>query len=148
MPPTQINPMGFTLHEAMRALHSEPLVRVLVVEDDQAMRDLIVENLRATGYEVTAAVDGVAALQRLRDETSNERPRPYDLVIADFQMPGLNGLQLLDELRQKPWAPSFILITAFGSQQTHAEALGLGAWAVIDKPFELHDLEVAVRNSA
>ncbi len=145
---TGIHPKGFTLREAIRAIRAEPLVRVLVVDDDQPMRDMIVESLRGEGYEATPAVDGAVALRRLRDEGSDRQPRLFDLVIADFQMPGLNGLQLLSELRQTPWAPSFILITAFGSEQTHSNALRLGAWAVLDKPFELHDLHVAVRNSA
>ena len=105
--------------------------RVLIVEDDAAMRDLLQEDLEQVGYATITAVDGreaLAFIQRERD--------PIDLVITDVQMPGLKGDELLAALRQhRPEAP-VIVITAFGSVGQAVEMMKKGAFQYLTKPFE------------
>jgi DNA-binding NtrC family response regulator len=69
-----------------------------------------------------------------------ERCRPPDVLVSDVRMPGLGGLDVLRGLRHCEWANPVILITAFGDEATHLEAVRLGAAAVLDKPFDVDDL--------
>ena len=104
--------------------------RILVVEDDSEMRGLLADELLDEGYETYQAVDGEdAALKLAQDE--------FDLVIADVIMPKMSGLDLLSMVRKAYPNTPVILITAFGDDQTHAEAKRLGAAGMIDKPFEI-----------
>ncbi len=138
---------GRTLSEALRAQNHQPL-RVLIVEDDSEMRALITEQLRRSGFEVVPAEDGLEAIDCLRHSLSSGTGGGFDVVVADIRMPGLNGLELLADLRRTHWDPPVILITAFGSPETHQEAKRLGAWAVLDKPFGFEQLQAAIRNAA
>ena len=84
--------------------------RILVVEDEQSMRDLMALMLRKEGYQVETAVSGVAAKERL------DRGGTFDLVISDISMPGMTGLTLLRHFRQAAPETAVILMTAFGSK--------------------------------
>jgi CheY-like chemotaxis protein len=64
----------------------------------------------------------------------------FDLVISDVRMPGSTGLQVFSQMAGAPRIPPFILITAFGGEELHTVASGLGVLAVIDKPFDVDDL--------
>ncbi len=136
-----------TLGDAVR-LGKEDSVRILVAEDDLETRKLMAERLRRNGFEVVAVGDGLAALDRLCGKPSEEVLRGFDVVIADIRMPGMTGLDLLTNLRCTHRDLPIILITAFGSAETHEQAKRLGAWTVLDKPFDLERLEAAVRNAA
>lgn len=118
---------------------------VLVAEDDEAMRDLLVETLVRRGYRVEAAVDGAALLGRLARSlhSPTEVPLP-DLLITDVRMPGLGGLEVVAALRARDERLPVIVITAFGDSATHARARALGAAQVLEKPFELDVLCRAV----
>jgi DNA-binding response OmpR family regulator len=116
---------------------------VLVAEDDHEMRTLLVDVLRAEGYEVAEAQHGVDVLLRfVRDD-----PEQFDLIISDIRMPGVTGLEFLEGLREQEGFPPTVLITAFGDAATHAEAIRLGAVAVVDKPFEISELLALVRRT-
>jgi two-component system response regulator HydG len=105
--------------------------RVLIVEDDAAMRDLLQEDLEQVGYATITAADGREALAFIQREQD-----PIDLVITDVQMPGLKGDELLAALRQhRPEAP-VIVITAFGSVGQAVEMMKKGAFQYLTKPFE------------
>lgn len=124
------------------AAHHGP--RVLVAEDDWDMRELIVASLRADGYDVTAASD----LDRLGDSVGvDTSPDAVALIVTDNRMPGCTGLELLTALRAARWETPVILITAFGSAETHRHAASLGATAVLDKPFPLDQLRALVRDT-
>lgn len=138
---------GFTLSEAVLAMKKE-YTRVLVAEDDPEMRSLIVQELQQSGFDVVSAADGLDALNSFRHALAGEPSSAFDVVVADLRMPGLTGMDLLAALQRTYSAPPFILITAFGSVETHAEALRLGAWTVLDKPFCLDQLQAAIRNAA
>lgn len=117
--------------------------RVLLVEDDHEMRILLARYLRRAGYDVIEADDGIAALMRLADAIGRRGFSTYDLVISDIRMPGPSGLNLVAELRSCDWATPVILITAFGTAETHDKARRLGA-EILDKPLDLEELERAV----
>jgi DNA-binding response OmpR family regulator len=116
--------------------------RILIAEDDRVLRTLLARHLRRGGFEVVEARDGVAALSRLGD-TLCEADCSYDLLISDVRMPGHSGLDLASELKRGAWPTPVLLITAFGSTETHAEAARLGA-EILDKPLDLDVLTNAV----
>jgi CheY-like chemotaxis protein len=118
---------------------ASPRRRVLLVEDDPEMRELMALALRGDGYEVREAADGLEALRLLGAE---ENPG-IDLVVSDVRMPGCSGLEMLQRLRGRPSQIPVVLVTAFGDRETHARARRLGA-ALLDKPFELNDLRELV----
>jgi DNA-binding response OmpR family regulator len=114
--------------------------RIVVAEDDPEMRDLVASALHKDGYEVTAVEDGARLLVWV---VSRRADLPADLIISDLRMPISSGLQILRGLREAGWTIPFILLTAFGDEQTRAEAESLGA-IFFDKPFELGQLRTAV----
>jgi DNA-binding response OmpR family regulator len=122
---------------------------VLVADDKSEMRGLIASVLRKDGYQVDEASDGfelLAVIESLVSHTAGRRP-PIGMIISDVRMPGLTGLDLLAILRCADWTTPVILITAFGDDETHAQANELGATAVFDKPFEMEELRAAVRDA-
>lgn len=118
--------------------------RVLLAEDDAALRRLLADKLRKDGYVVEEAESGLELLTRLGIQRG-----AFDLVISDIRMPGVSGLEVLEGLRNgyEPgsWAIPVILITAFGDPETHAEAARLGA-VIFDKPFDVDDLRTCALN--
>ena len=121
--------------------------RVLLAEDDGPLRGLIAGVLKNDGYEVVEAKDGLELLVNIEASLVGDQ-RPFFVVVADVHMPGLTGLDVLAILRCSFVAAPVILITAFGDDDTRAEAWELGASAVFDKPFELEELRVAVLEAA
>ncbi|MEP6860553.1 MAG: response regulator [Deltaproteobacteria bacterium] len=116
--------------------------RILIAEDDRALRTLLARHLRRGGFEVIEARDGTTALTRLGDALCEENAS-YDLLISDVQMPGHTGLDLASELKRGSWSTPILLITAFGSEEVHAEAERLGA-TMLDKPLDLDALTTTV----
>ena len=121
--------------------------RVLLAEDDGPLRALIADVLQGDGYEVVEARDGLELLANIEASLVGEQ-RPFFVVVADVHMPGLTGLDVLAILRCSFVAAPVILITAFGDDDTRAEARELGASAVFDKPFELEELRAAILEAA
>ncbi|MBN1770114.1 MAG: sigma-54-dependent Fis family transcriptional regulator [Deltaproteobacteria bacterium] len=101
--------------------------RVLIVDDDRALRRLALDVLADAGHELLEAPDGARALQLLRE-------RPVDVVVSDLRMPALDGLQLLAATRKLPDPPVVVLLTAFGSVPQAVEAMRLGAFDFMEKP--------------
>ncbi|HEY1549370.1 MAG TPA: response regulator [Kofleriaceae bacterium] len=117
--------------------------RILLVEDDRALRGLLARHLRRHGFEVIDVRDGIAALGRLGDELYSHRGDEFDLLISDIRMPGHSGLELTSELRRSAWTLPILLITAFGSDETHETAAQLHA-SILDKPIDLDQLTATV----
>ena len=122
------------MHTAARCLH------VLVVDDEPLIRWSISETLGAAGHQVTEAQDAASALKALADAQAP------DLVLLDFRLPDSNDLGLLAQIRQLAPAATIIMMTAFGTPDVTAGALKLGAVMVLNKPFNMHDLEDIVRS--
>jgi len=122
------------MHTAARCLH------VLVVDDEPLIRWSISETLGAAGHQVTEAQDAASALQALADV------RKPELVLLDFRLPDSSDLGLLAQIRQLAPAATIIMMTAFGTPDVTAGALKLGAVMVLNKPFNMHDLEDIVRS--
>ena len=110
--------------------------RILVAEDDDAMRDLLVGWLREAGYDVTACTSGLDLLAHLERSVLSEELPEFDIVLSDIQMPLGSALDVLDEFFGCDGVPPTILITAFGDRRTHEVASHLGVATVLEKPFE------------
>jgi CheY-like chemotaxis protein len=117
--------------------------RILLAEDDLQMRYLITRNFEHAGFEVIGAANGLEALALIAEALISEPPERFSLIISDVRMPGYSGLQLLASTRDDVVSQPVILITAFGTPETHAHAKRLGAFAVFDKPFDIDDLVIA-----
>jgi two-component system response regulator PilR (NtrC family) len=121
------------------ALASPPSARVLVVDDEPSMRQMLSFALRREGYDVTTAEDGRTALQALEAGV-------FDVVITDVRMPELSGVDLLREARRLDPSVSIIMMTAYGSKETVLEALRLGATDYVEKTPNLRaELSLRVR---
>lgn len=104
--------------------------RVLVADDEAAIRDLLQKTLALADYEVDVAHDGRAALERLRAGA-------YDLLITDLKMPGVDGLAVIREARRyRPDLP-IIIITGFSTEAAAIEAIDLGVSGYLTKPFRV-----------
>jgi CheY-like chemotaxis protein len=111
------------------------------------MRALLTRTLRKAGFDVVEAGSGYETVDRLAHALYGKTPLGFDLIVSDVRMPGYDGLNVIALLRQLPVSIPVILITAFPSTATRAAAARLGAFALIEKPFELDDL-VALARSA
>lgn len=116
--------------------------RILIVDDEESVAFFLSENLSGleAGYEVETALSGPEALARMA-------PRPFDLLITDLRMPGMDGLGLIKRVRALHPDTRLILMTAFGDPQVEATAYRLGACRYITKPFSVDALMAAVRTA-
>jgi len=112
--------------------------RILVVDDERSMRELLAIVLRREGYEVLLAENGRAAIALLERE-------PVDLLISDIKMPDLSGVDVLRAAKQIDQDILGIMITAFASTETAVEAMRLGACDYLSKPFDIDLLKMKVR---
>lgn len=104
--------------------------RVLVVDDESSIRELLAKTLALAEYDVDTAPDGRAALERLR--LGN-----YDLLIADLKMPGMDGLTLIREAKRLKADIPVIIITGFSTESSAIEAVNLGVAGYLTKPFRV-----------
>ena len=109
-------------------------MRILVVEDDLNLREAIVDTLELKGFDVDQANHGGEGLNKIRTQH-------FDLVLSDINMPGMDGIELLQQIRTHfPWL-SVVLMTAYGDVGQAVKAMQLGANDYLMKPFELKELE-------
>ena len=104
--------------------------RVLVVDDEASIRDLLAKTLALAEYDVDLAPDGRTALERLRII-------PYDLLITDLKMPGVDGLAVIREARRLKADIPVIIITGFSTEASAIEAVNLGVSGYLTKPFRV-----------
>jgi len=114
---------------------------VLVVDDDPAVRDVLQEVLRQEAYSVSTAEDGAAAIQAVKDSVVH-------IVITDFQLPDIDGLEIIDRLAKLDAKIIPIMMTGFGTIETAVRAMKSGAFDFITKPFDLETVAVVVRKAA
>jgi DNA-binding response OmpR family regulator len=113
---------------------------ILLAEDDDELRKLLTWSLHKEGYRVTKCADGIDQLNHLEGYLFLGETSGFDLIISDIRMPGITGIEILEGLHSHDNFPPMILITAFGDEETHAQADRLGAAAIFDKPFDIEDL--------
>lgn len=118
-------------------------LKVLVVDDEAEVRDLLAEYFTEIGYDVTTAVDGARAIE---DITRN--PTKYGLVISDLQMPGVDGLGVLKAAKAANPSLAVIIVTGYASVDSAVRAVRMGAYDYLTKPFTLGQIEVIVRRAA
>jgi excisionase family DNA binding protein len=104
--------------------------RVLVVDDEASIRDLLAKTLALAEYDVDVAPDGRSALERMR-------LYPYDLLIADLKMPGMDGLTVIREAKRYKADLPVIIITGFSTESFAIEAVNLGVAGYLTKPFRV-----------
>jgi excisionase family DNA binding protein len=113
--------------------------RVLVADDEEVVRDLLSKTLALAEYDVDVVPDGRSAVDRLR-------VLPYDLLITDLKMPGIDGLSVIREARSLNACIPIIIITGFSSEASAIEAVNLGVSGYLTKPFRIpRVLSVAAR---
>jgi two-component system response regulator PilR (NtrC family) len=116
------------------------LSRILVVDDEESMRQLLEIALGKEGYHLTLAESGKKAIQ-LFDKSS------YDLVISDIKMDDMSGVEVLRHIKETDPPVPVIMVTAYASAETAVEALRLGAYDYLTKPFKLEELKANIRNA-
>ncbi len=114
--------------------------KILVVEDDRAIRLLLSELMKAAGYSVEVAKDGVEGLEKLKK-------KKYDLMLLDIWMPRMNGLEVLAQLRNEPSRPKVIVMTADNTPETLLAAVREQAYHYLPKPFQPKILEDLVEKA-
>ena len=113
------------------------MARILVVDDQEMMRDSLAATLARDGHEVTAAGEAAIAISKLNASK-------FDLLISDLKMPKMTGIELLAEVKKlRPDMP-VVLMTAFATVQTAVEAMKLGAYDYIQKPFDGEEIKLLV----
>ncbi|MEQ1727833.1 MAG: response regulator [Vicinamibacterales bacterium] len=122
---------------ARTSLNARP--RILVVDDEASIRELLAKTLALAEYDVDVAADGRIALERMR-------VHPYDLLITDLKMPGVDGMSVIREAKRYNASLPIIIITGYSSESAAIEALNLGVSGYLTKPFRIPEvLETAAR---
>jgi two-component system response regulator AtoC len=116
------------------------LRRVLVVDDEENVRHMLQVLLKREGYEVSAVPSGDSALAELA-------ARPSDVVLCDIRMPGMGGLELLEEMGRRKVTATVIMMSAYGTVETALEAMKRGAYDYISKPFKPDEIVLVLRKA-
>lgn len=114
--------------------------RILVVDDEESIREFLEIMLKKEGYEVTTAEDGARAKDILSKKS-------FDMIISDLQMPNMTGIELLKHVKESYPETVFMLITAFGTTETAVEAMKMGAYDYVTKPFKIDEVRMNVANA-
>src|SRR3972149_2395706 len=111
--------------------------KILIVDDDRDIREVIRDRLKAMRFEVIEASDGVEALVKLREDAPS-------ITLLDLQLPEKGGLEVLKEAREEGLETTTIVITAYGTIEKAVEAMRAGAYDFLTKPFSPGHLEVVI----
>ena len=114
--------------------------KILIVDDEQSMRDVLSIMLKRAGYGVTVAADGEEAIAQLGKDI-------FDLVITDLKMPKVGGLDVLKAVKDSSPDTVVLVITAFASTETAVEAMKRGAYDYLTKPFQVDEVQLIIRNA-
>lgn len=114
--------------------------RILVVDDEQSMREFLSIFLERSGYTVELAEDGAEAIEFINNDL-------YDLVVTDLSMPKVGGLQVLAHVKEASPSTAVILVTAYASTESAVEAMKAGAFDYIIKPFKLDELKIVIQKA-
>jgi len=113
--------------------------KILAIDDDSIIRTLLSNSLSKAGYNVVTAADGESGLMK----AANEKP---DIVITDYQMPGISGLDVITELKKSYPGLPVILLTAHGDVALTIKSIQLGAYDFIEKPIQMQEVLEVIKN--
>ncbi len=116
-------------------------IRILIVDDEKAARYGMVKALRPEGYHVSEAEDGLSAMTLMQAD-------PFDIIITDVTMPGMNGIDLLKKIKELRPEVFVVVITAHGSERLAVEAIKSGAFNYLPKPYDIEELRALVGHAA
>jgi len=114
--------------------------KILIVDDEESLREVLTIMLHREGYHVKSAADGAQALVRLNESR-------FDLIVSDIKMPKVNGIDLLKEIKERHPETLVMMITAFSSTEEAVEAMRQGAYDYITKPFQNDEIRLLIRNA-
>ena len=114
-------------------------MRLLIVEDERVLNDMISKSLRKAGYEVDACFDGLKAEECMATER-------YDLIVLDLNLPGMDGMELLRAFRERDRDTAVLILSARSEVVDKVEGLDAGANDYLSKPFHLDELEARIRS--
>ncbi|MGB2930010.1 MAG: sigma-54 dependent transcriptional regulator [Desulfobacterales bacterium] len=117
-----------------------PQKRLLIIDDEENMRHMLSSLLNKSGYRVDTASDGADALEMV-DQTL------YDFILCDLKMPNMNGMEFFETARDKLWATTVIMMSAYGSIDTAVEAMKKGAYDFISKPFKPDEVLLTLKKA-
>jgi DNA-binding NtrC family response regulator len=121
-------------------LSEQQAARILIAEDEANLRLVLQKELERLGYRVQAAPDGEAALRKL--EESN-----VDVLLCDINMPRIDGMEVLRRVHERPNPPEVLMLTGQATVETAVEAMKLGAYDYLTKPYRIAELDVRVRQA-
>ena len=114
--------------------------RILIVDDDAAIRELLKEFFQGLGYEITTAANGSEALTVISQHD-------FDCVMSDHVMPNMNGLELLEQIRELGKKVPFLMITGYPTIEIAVEVMKRGAYDYITKPLQLEDVRIKLERA-
>ncbi len=121
-------------------MSDSPAIDLLVVDDDDEFRDTLVRRFARVGFQVSDAAGGEPALEMVQR-------REFDVAVLDMMMPGLSGLELLEKFKENNVECEIIFLTGQGTIETAVQAMKLGAFDYLQKPFPLQELETVIRRA-
>ncbi len=110
---------------------------ILVIDDEAAQRDVLAGYLKKKGYKIFSASSGKEGIEIARTN-------PVDIILSDFKMPGLSGLEVLEHVKKINPEISFVIVTAYGTVENAVKAMRLGAFDYISKPVDLDELDLMI----
>lgn len=116
------------------------LPRILVVDDESVIREILTDFLEMEDYIVDQAEDGAIAREKLKEDS-------YDLVITDLKMPNVGGMELIETVSSMKNAPTLLVMTGFGTVETAIDAMKKGAYDYILKPFKVQEVLLAIKRA-
>lgn len=114
-------------------------MRLLIIEDEQALADMVAQHLRTAGYEIDVCYDGDSGLEAATTES-------YDLIILDLNLPKMDGMELLKELRTQDGETGVLILSARSGISDKVEELDAGANDFLSKPFHMQELDARIRS--
>jgi DNA-binding NtrC family response regulator len=120
--------------------HKSKQNRILIVDDEENIREILTEYLNEFGYEVTSAVNGKEALQICHNDH-------FDIIISDLVMRPMDGMELLGEIKKLDQDAIFIMITGYPSVDSAMEAIKKGARDYITKPFNIDEIKIKIERA-
>ncbi len=118
----------------------EKKAKVLIVEDERSLRELLETELARSGYAVQTAPEGIEGLARYREES-------FNVVLLDIKMPGTDGVEILRKMKEESNLPEIIMFTGHGDIETAVRCIKLGAYDYLTKPVKLDELELVIEKA-